>query len=97
MYAFFSGYISPEEASFTHSIELVVMVVFGGLGRVYGAVIGAIILTVLPQLLTFLEDYETLVFGSIIIFVMIFMPKGMVALFDKVTKKDKEADLAKNY
>jgi len=100
LYAFFSGYISPEEASFTHSIELVVMVVFGGLGRVYGAVIGAVILTVLPQLLTALEDYETLVLGSIIIFVMIFMPKGIVSVWDyflsKKDKKDKEANLVKN-
>ena len=73
LYAFFSGFISPQEASFTHSIELVVMVVLGGLGRVYGAVFGAVILTVLPQLLSAFEDYETLIFGSIIILVMIFM------------------------
>lgn len=96
-YAFFSGYISPEEASFGHSIELVVMVVFGGLGRIYGAVFGAIILTVLPQLLTALEEYETLVFGGIIIFVMIFMPKGIVSIWDYfMEKKDKEKNLVKN-
>ncbi len=88
LYAFFSGFISPQEASFTHSIELVVMVVLGGLGRVYGAVFGAVILTVLPQLLNSFEDYETLIFGSIIILVMIFMPKGIVSLFDKVVKKE---------
>ena len=83
LYAFFSGFISPEEASFSHSIELVVMVVLGGLGRIYGAFFGAVILTTLPQLLTFFEDYETLVYGAIIIFVMIFMPKGIVSLWDK--------------
>ena len=87
LYAFFSGFISPSEASFTHSIELVVMVVFGGLGRVYGAVFGAIIITVIPQLLASLEEYETLVFGIIIIFVMIFMPKGIVSLFDNFYSK----------
>jgi branched-chain amino acid transport system permease protein len=84
MYAFFSGFISPSEASFGHSIELVVMVVFGGLGRMYGAIFGAVILTVIPQLLTALEEYETLVFGVIIIFVMIFMPKGIVSLWDYI-------------
>jgi branched-chain amino acid transport system permease protein len=89
LYAFFSGFISPQEASFTHSIELVVMVVLGGLGRVYGAIFGAVILTVLPQLLTSFEDYETLVFGIIIISVMIFMPKGIASIFDKVIKKEK--------
>ncbi len=90
LYAFFSGFISPQEASFSHSIELVVMVVLGGLGRVYGALFGAVILTTLPQLLTAFEDYETLVFGVIIILVMIFMPKGIVSLFDKVVKKKEQ-------
>ncbi len=86
MYAFFSGFISPGEASFNRSIELVVMVVFGGIGRIYGALIGAVFLTVLPQMLTSFEDYETLVYGAIIIFVMIFMPKGIISLFDRFNK-----------
>ena len=84
LYAFFSGFISPSEASFSHSIELVVMVVLGGLGRIYGAFIGAVILTILPQLLTSFEDYQTLIYGSIIIFVMIFMPKGIASVYEDV-------------
>ena len=87
LYAFFSGFISPSEASFSHSIELVVMVVLGGLGRVYGAIIGAVILTILPQLLTSFEDYQTLIYGSIIIFVMIFMPKGIASVYDDIKGK----------
>jgi len=84
LYAFFSGFISPGEASFSHSIELVVMVVLGGLGRIYGAIIGAVILTILPQLLTSFEDYQTLIYGSIIIFVMIFMPKGIASVYEDI-------------
>jgi branched-chain amino acid transport system permease protein len=95
LYAFFSGFISPVEASFSHSIELVVMVVLGGLGRVYGAIIGAVILTALPQFLTAFENYETLVFGAIIIFIMVFMPKGIASLWDKFTDK-KGINLAEN-
>lgn len=87
LYAFFSGFISPAEAGFGHSIELVVMVVLGGLGRIYGAIIGAVILTALPQLLTAFEDYETLVFGAIIIVIMIFMPKGIASLWDTLIQK----------
>ena len=83
LYAFFSGFISPSEASFNHSIELVVMVVLGGLGRMYGAVIGAFILTALPQFLTSFDEYETLIFGLIIILVMVFIPKGIVSLLDR--------------
>lgn len=88
MYAFFSGFISPAEASFSRSIELVVIVVFGGIGRVYGALLGAVFLTILPQILTSFEDYQTLIYGVIIIFVMMFMPKGIISLFDKIGKKD---------
>ena len=91
LYAFFSGFISPQEASFNHSIELVVMVVLGGMGRLYGAVIGAVILTALPQLLTSFEDYQTLIYGAIIILVMIFMPKGVISLFDGRKKERADA------
>ncbi len=91
LYAFFSGFISPQEASFNHSIELVVMVVLGGMGRLYGAVVGAFILTALPQLLTSFEEYQTLIYGSIIILVMIFMPKGVVSLFDRFDARNPHA------
>ena len=87
LYAFFSGFISPQEASFNHSIELVVMVVLGGMGRTYGVVIGAFILTALPQLLTSFEEYQTLIYGTIIIVVMVFMPKGVISLFDRIGGK----------
>ena len=92
LYAFFSGFISPEEASFSHSIELVVMVVLGGLGRVYGAIFGAVILTVLPQILTSFDEYETLILGSIIVLIMIFMPNGIVSIWDHFIKP-KEKDI----
>jgi len=57
--------------------------VLGGMGRLYGAVIGAVILTALPQLLTSFEEYQTLIYGAIIIVIMIFMPKGVISLFDR--------------
>ena len=92
LYAFFSGFISPQEASFNHSIELVVMVVLGGMGRLYGAVIGAFILTALPQILTSFEAYQTLIYGAIIILVMIFMPRGVVSLFDGLIRRSARAE-----
>ena len=96
LYAFFSGFISPGEASFAHSIELVVMVVLGGLGRVYGAIFGAVILTVLPQFLTAFEEYETLIFGLIVVAVMIFMPKGISSLWDKIVEKKGTKNVTSN-
>lgn len=78
LYAFYSGFISPTTASFMHSIEFVVMVVLGGLASVMGSVVGALILTLLPQLLTVVADYEWLAYGAVLMLVMIFMPKGLV-------------------
>ena len=59
-----------------HSIELVTMVVFGGMASTFGAVFGAAVLTVLPQLLTVVQGYEMVVFGAIMMVTMIFFPRG---------------------
>ena len=76
--AFYSGFITPAKASFLHSIELVTMVVFGGMASTLGAVVGAAVLTVLPQLLTVLKEYEMVVFGALMMVTMIFFPRGIV-------------------
>ena len=76
--AFYAGFITPAKASFLHSIELVTMVVFGGMASTFGAVVGAAVLTVLPQLLTSLKDYEMVVFGALLMATMIFFPRGVV-------------------
>jgi branched-chain amino acid transport system permease protein len=78
LFAHYSGFITPEEAGFIHSIQLVTMVVLGGMASTFGAVAGAVILTVLPQLLTVFHDYEHLVFGAVLIGTMIFMRRGLV-------------------
>ena len=76
--AFYAGFVTPAKASFLHSIELVTMVVFGGMASTFGAVVGAAVLTVLPQLLTSLRDYEMVVFGAVLMATMIFLPRGVV-------------------
>jgi branched-chain amino acid transport system permease protein len=76
--AHYAGFITPTTAGFFHSIELVTMVVLGGMASIYGPVVGALILTILPQLLTGFEDFEMMVFGLILMLTMIFMPKGLV-------------------
>ncbi len=88
---YYSNFVSPNISSFFHSIELVVMVVFGGMASTFGAVFGAAILTILPQLLTALHDYEHLVFGLILILTMIFLPKGLVPSLAALLKKGDKA------
>jgi branched-chain amino acid transport system permease protein len=48
------------------------------MASVYGAVVGAVILTTLPQVLTVLKDYEMMVFGAVLIATMVFFPQGVV-------------------
>lgn len=76
--AHYVGFVSPNLADFFHSIELVTMVVIGGMASVYGSIVGAVLLTALPQMLANFEGWETVVFGAILMLCMIFMPKGLV-------------------
>lgn len=86
LYAHYSGFITPDEASFFHSIELVTMVVFGGMASTFGVVFGAAILTALPQFLAALADYEHMIFGLIMMVTMIFMPRGLVPTIARAWK-----------
>ena len=76
--AHYVGFVTPNLADFFHSIELVTMVVIGGMASVYGSLVGAVLLTALPQALTSFEGWETVAFGAILMLCMIFMPKGLV-------------------
>jgi branched-chain amino acid transport system permease protein len=76
--AHYVGFVTPNLADFFHSLELVTMVVIGGMASVYGSIIGAVLLTALPQALTSFEGWETVAFGAILMLCMIFMPKGLV-------------------
>ena len=76
--AHYVGFVSPGAAGFFHSIELVTMVVVGGMASVFGAIVGAAILTMLPQLLSTFEGWETVVFGAILMVTMVYLPRGIV-------------------
>ena len=88
LFAHYAGIITPEKAGFFKSIELVTMVVFGGMASTFGAVVGAAALTALPQALTIFEDFEHMIIGAILMGTMIFMPRGLVpTLNDLLTKR----------
>ncbi|MDQ0316091.1 branched-chain amino acid ABC transporter permease [Amorphus orientalis] len=78
MLALFNGFITPDVAGFLHSIEFVVMVVLGGLGSIFGSVVGAAILIALPQALSAFQEYEHLALGFVLMAFMIFLRKGIV-------------------
>lgn len=77
--AFVNGHITPDSTSgFLRSVELVTMVVIGGMGSIAGSIVGAAVLILLPQLLTAFHDYEHLMLGLLMMLFVIMMPAGLV-------------------
>jgi branched-chain amino acid transport system permease protein len=76
--ALFNGHVTPDVAGFLRSIELVAMVVLGGMGSILGSLVGAGLLVVLPQTLTIFHEYEQALLGLILIVFMIFLRHGIV-------------------
>ncbi|MBC2714259.1 MAG: branched-chain amino acid ABC transporter permease [Desulfobacteraceae bacterium] len=89
LYAYYMNYIDPGPFDVMHSVLLVTMVAVGGLHNIWGALIGAIFLSLLPEFLSFLSDYlqvlgieyqpdyDTLVYGGILLIIMLFLPEGI--------------------
>ncbi len=76
--AHYSGFITPNSAGFLHSIELVTMVVLGGMGSTFGGIVGAAVLTALPQFLTVFHEYEHAALGLIMMVCMIYLRDGLL-------------------
>ena len=82
-----NGYITPDTAGFMHSVEMVTMAVLGGAGTVYGAIVGSLILTALPQVLTVVAEYEHIVLGAVMVATMVAMRRGLVPALGDLTRR----------
>ena len=78
LFAHTTGYISPESFRFGESILMLSMIVVGGLGSLYGSVIGAVILSVLPEMLRDLGSYRMIAVGLVLFLSILFLPRGLV-------------------
>ncbi|VTU24440.1 leucine/isoleucine/valine transporter permease subunit [Variovorax sp. PBS-H4] len=76
--AHYVGFLTPAAAGLARSVEFVMMVVLGGTASVFGSIIGAAVITLLPQVLHAFESFETLLLGVILTGAMIFMRAGIV-------------------
>ena len=75
-----SHYISPDTFSFDQSVVLLAMAVLGGNGSAVGSIVGATLLTLVPEVLRFLKDSYMMVYAAGIVVIMIFMPGGIAGL-----------------
>jgi len=87
LWAHYMGVIFPENFAFPVSITILTMVVLGGVGTITGPIIGAVIITLLPEILRFVQNYRMLIYGTIIVLVMLFMPEGLMGYIRKVIKR----------
>lgn len=80
LYAHEVRYLAPNDFTFWKSIEMLIMVVIGGVGSLAGAILGAAVVVGLPEYLRAIGDYRMLVFGAILIATMLFGEGGLAAL-----------------
>jgi branched-chain amino acid transport system permease protein len=78
LYAHFLGYINPSDFGFLKSIDMLSMIVLGGLGSIPGAVFGASVLSAAPEFLRFMSQYRMMVYGALLVFMMVFRPNGLL-------------------
>ncbi|MEG0239956.1 MAG: branched-chain amino acid ABC transporter permease [Anaerorhabdus sp.] len=71
LYAHYMGIIEPKTFTFNKSIEILVMVVLGGMGNIKGAIVSAIVLTILPELLRSVSSYRTMIYALVLIIMML--------------------------
>ena len=104
IYAHRMGYICSSDFAFVISIQILSMVVIGGIGTIRGPIFGALLLTFLPEALRFADNYRSFVYGTLPVLMVRFMPSGLIGdnspivngcrkLLQRITAK-KEADKA---
>lgn len=77
-----TGMIDPSKYDFNRSVEILIMVVLGGMGSITGSVISASVLTLLPEMLRDFNQYRMLVYSVILILVMLFKPTGLLGRYE---------------
>jgi branched-chain amino acid transport system ATP-binding protein/branched-chain amino acid transport system permease protein len=87
LFTFLNGYISPDSFTLQTSILFLLALLFGGLGRIAGPVAGSIALTILPELLTRLLDYRLILYGSLLLLSIYWLPQGVVGALSRARSR----------
>ncbi len=77
LYGHFKMTITPTGFDFTKSIEIVVMVILGGMGNTIGVILAAILLTLLPEVLRPVAEYRMVIYSFLLIVLMLVRPQGL--------------------
>lgn len=82
LYAHYDGYLQPDSFNFIRSIEIIIMVVIGGLGSTTGAVIAAVLLTIIPETLRELQNYRMVIYSALLVGFMLIRPQGLFGTWE---------------
>lgn len=78
LYAHYALYIDSSKFGFLLAVEFFVFVVFGGIEVFWGAIVGSVLLTIIPEAVRFLKDFRMIFFGMTIVILMIVRPQGLL-------------------
>jgi branched-chain amino acid transport system permease protein len=82
-YGVYTGFVEPHYMSITQSLDIIAMVLLGGASSLFGPVVGAFVLIALPHMIELSAELRIILYGAILIFVILVMPKGLTGLFNK--------------
>lgn len=88
-YGHFVTFLSPSTFSLFQSVLVLMMVIFGGATNLWGAIVGAIIITMLPEVLRRFDELDVLIYGVILTLSLLFMRKGLVPLIMEKLRVEK--------
>jgi branched-chain amino acid transport system permease protein len=94
LYAPYMHYVAPVDFSLAVFMTVMTNVAVGGFGTLLGPVLGSIILTALPEILLPLKDYVFIINGAILIPVIIFMPRGIMGVYNETMRRRRARALA---
>ena len=102
LYVMQGNFVSSDLFTYNNASQYIIMAMIGGINSTLGSVVGAIVITFLPEVLRVLERYLQLIYGVMVILLMVFMPMGLAGIVQKVKEwfahtkggnKDKEQEV----
>ena len=87
LFAHMTNFVAPDDFALGHSIIYLAMLIIGGEGSILGSIAGAIIVTFMPELMRDLGAAYMIVFGSLMLLILIFLPKGLLSLTGIVARR----------
>jgi branched-chain amino acid transport system permease protein len=96
LYAHYVTFVSPSSFSLFYSILVLTMVIVGGITNIWGAIFGAVVITVLPELLRKFQELDILVYGLILTVSLMFFRKGIVPILIEKLKRERGSAVAKH-